>query len=138
MKIEERKLDDITVLDLDGTFALGGHADFKQHVETAITGGSRKLLVNLGKVSYMDSSGLGELISGYTQMQRVRGQMKLLNLSKRLKQLLLITKLITVFETFDTEAEARSSFAADKNPLPLEAVATKSAAVSEPIAGNQQ
>src|SRR5205085_6502650 len=106
MKIQERRLNDITVLDLDGTFALGGHADFKHQVEIIITGGNRKLLVNLAKVSYMDSSGLGELISGYTQMQRVSGQMKLLNLSNRLNQLLVITKLITVFETFDSESAA--------------------------------
>ncbi len=116
MTIEERKLNDITVLDLEGTFVLGGHAEFKQHVEAAITGGSRRLLINLAKVNYMDSSGLGELISGYTKMQRVSGQMKLFNLSKRLNQLLVITKLITVFETFDSESEALSSFTADAKP----------------------
>jgi anti-sigma B factor antagonist len=113
MKVQERQLNDITVLDLDGTFALGGHADFKQHIETSIKGGSRKLLINLAKVNYMDSSGLGELISGYAQMRRASGQMKLLNLSKRLNQLLVITKLITVFETFDSESAAISSFTAD-------------------------
>lgn len=113
MNIQERQLDDITVLDLDGTFALGGHADFKHHVETTITGGNRKLLINLAKVSYMDSSGLGELIAGYSQMRRVSGQMKLINLSKRLNQLLIITKLITVFETFDSESAAISSFTAE-------------------------
>jgi len=130
MKIQERKLDDITVLDLDGTFALGGHADFRRLVETAITSESRKLLVNLGKVSYIESSGLGELISGYTQMQTVRGHMKLANLNVRLKQLLIITKLTTVFQTFETEAEAISSFAADTNPLVVESVAAKPASVS--------
>ena len=113
MKIQERKLNDITVLDLDGAFALGSNADFKHHIEGTITGGSRRLLINLANVSYMDSSGLGELISGYTRMQRVSGQMKLLNLNKRLNQLLVITKLITVFETFDSESEAISSFTAD-------------------------
>jgi anti-sigma B factor antagonist len=116
MKIQERRLNDITVLDLDGTFALGGHADFKHQVEAIITGGNRKLLINLAKVSYMDSSGLGELISGYSQMRRVSGQMKLLNLSKRINQLLVITKLISVFETFDSESAAVSSFAADAKP----------------------
>ena len=113
MTIQERKLNDITVLDLDGTFALGGHAEFKHQVATNITGGSRKLLINLAKVSYMDSSGLGELIAGYAQMQRVSGKMKLLNLNKRLSQLLVITKLITVFETFDSESAAISSFTAE-------------------------
>ncbi len=116
MKIQERKLNDITVLDLDGNFSLGAHADFKHHVETIITSGGRRLLINLAKVNYMDSSGLGELIASYTQMQQVSGHMKLLNLSKRLNQLLIITKLITVFETFDSESEAISSFAADTNP----------------------
>jgi anti-sigma B factor antagonist len=116
MKIQERKLNGITVFDLDGTFVLGGDADFKKHVEAAITDGSRGLLINLAKVSYMDSSGLGELISGYTKMRRVNGQMKLLGLSNRLNQLLVITKLITVFETFDSESEAISSFTADAKP----------------------
>ncbi|MGA9773636.1 MAG: STAS domain-containing protein [Blastocatellia bacterium] len=116
MKIQERKLNDITVFDLDGTFVLGGDADFKKHVETALSDGCRNLLINLAKVSYMDSSGLGELISGYTKMRRVNGQMKLLNLSKRLNQLLVITKLITVFEIFDSESEAVSSFKADEKP----------------------
>ena len=110
MKIQERKLNDITVLDLDGTFALGGHGDFRQHIAASIEGGSRRLLINLAKVSYMDSSGLGELISGYSQMQRVSGQMKLTNLSNRLNKLLVITKLVTVFETFDSESEAIASF----------------------------
>lgn len=113
MNIQERKLNDITVLDLDGTFVLGGDAAFRKQVEITITGGSRKMLINLAKVRYMDSSGLGELISGYTKMQRVSGQMKLLNLSKRLNELLVVTKLITVFETFNSESEAISSFTDD-------------------------
>src|SRR5689334_14411447 len=113
MNIQERKVNDITVLDLEGTFVLGGEGGFKQQVERIITDGSRKLLINLAKVNYMDSSGLGELISGYTKMQRVGGEMKLLNLSHRLIQLLVITKLITVFETFESESEALSSFTTD-------------------------
>ena len=112
MNIQERNLNDITVLDLDGTFALGGHAEFRRHIETAIESGNRRLIINLEKVSYIDSSGIGELVSGYTQMQRVSGKMKLLNLSKRVNQLLVITKLVTVFETFDSESEAISSFTA--------------------------
>lgn len=113
MNIQERKLNDITVLDLDGTFALGGHAKLKHQVEAIITGGSRKLLINMANVRYMDSSGLGELIAGYTHMQRVSGKMKLLNLNKRLNQLLVITKLISVFETFDSESAAISSFTSE-------------------------
>jgi anti-sigma B factor antagonist len=113
MNIQDRKLDDVTILDLDGTFALGGHAKFRQHIETIIDSGSRQLLINLAKVSYMDSSGLGELISGYMQMQGVGGQMKLLNLNNRLHQLLVVTKLVTLFEMFDSEAAALSSFSAE-------------------------
>jgi anti-sigma B factor antagonist len=110
MNINERKLNDVTVLDLEGNFVLGGDGQFKRFVATNIDGGGRKLIVNLAKVSYMDSSGLGELISCYTQMQRVSGHMKLLNLNNRLNQLMVMTKLITVFETFDSESAAISSF----------------------------
>jgi len=111
LNINERKLNDVTVLDLDGSFVLGGDGKFRQFVNANIESGSRKLIVNLAKVGYMDSSGLGELISCYTQMQRVSGHMKLLNLNNRLNQLLVLTKLITVFETFDSETAAISSFA---------------------------
>ena len=110
LKIDERKLNDVTVFDLDGSFVLGGDGQFRKHVSDNIDGGGRKLIVNLAKVNYMDSSGLGELISCYTKMQRVNGHMKLLNLNNRLNQLLVLTKLITVFETFDSETAAISSF----------------------------
>jgi len=110
MKIRERRLNDVTVLDLDGKFVAGEHVQFKQLVAANIEGGGRKLIVNLARVSFMDSSGLGELISVYTAMQWVRGRIKLLNLSNRLNQLMIITKLTTVFETFDSEAAAISSF----------------------------
>ena len=111
MRIQERKLDDVTVLDLDGKFVLGEDGQFKQKVAANIEGGVRKLIVNLSRVNYMDSSGLGELISGYISMKRVNGSMKLLHLGNRLNELLVTTKLITVFETFDSEAAAISSFA---------------------------
>jgi anti-sigma B factor antagonist len=110
LKIDERKLSDVTVFDLDGSFVLGGDGQFRKHVADNIEGGGRKLIINLAKVSYMDSSGLGELISCYTKMQRVNGHMKLLHLNNRLNQLLVLTKLITVFETFDSETAAISSF----------------------------
>jgi len=113
MTIQERTLSDITVLDLDGRFVLGEDRQFKQRVAANIEGGGRKLIINLSGVHYLDRSGLGELISGYVAMKRVNGHMKLTHLSKRLNQLLVITKLITVFETFDSEAAAISSFAPD-------------------------
>ena len=110
MNIKERTLGDVTVLDLDGKFVLGQDGQFKQRIAANIEGGGRKLLINLSGVHYMDSSGLGELISGYISMKRMNGQMKLVHLSHRLTELLVITKLITVFETFDSEAAAISSF----------------------------
>jgi anti-sigma B factor antagonist len=113
MNVNERKLNDITVLDLDGNFVLGVEKPFRHSVAAYIDAGGRKLIVNMANVSYMDSSGLGELVSCYTQMKRVSGRMKLLNINNRLHQLLVITKLITVFETFDSESVAIASFAPD-------------------------
>jgi anti-sigma B factor antagonist len=110
MKIHERTLDNVTVLDLEGKFVLGEDRQFKRQVTAYIEGGGRKLIVNLAKLDYMDSSGLGELIAGYMAMKREDGDMKLIHLSNRINQLLVITKLITVFETFDSEAAAISSF----------------------------
>ncbi len=110
MNISERKLNDVTVFDLEGRFVLGVDRQFKLHVTANIEAGVRKIIVNLAKLDYMDSSGLGELISCYIYMQRVNGQIKLLHLSDRLSNLLVTTKLITVFETYDSEAAAISSF----------------------------
>jgi anti-sigma B factor antagonist len=110
MNIIERKLDDVAVLDLEGRFILGGASQFKRRVEAHIEGGGRKLIVNLAKLVYMDSSGLGELVSCYLSMQLAGGEIKLIHLNDRLTNLLVTTKLMTVFETFDSEAAAVSSF----------------------------
>ena len=114
MNINERKLNDVTVLDIDGRFALGADRQFGDLVDAHIEAGDRKLIVNLAKVGYMDSSGLGELIAGYLAMQQVDGRIKLLHLKGRLSNLLITTKLITVFETFESESDAISSFTADR------------------------
>ena len=110
MNVYERKLNDITLLDLDGNFVLGAEKPFRKSVAAHLDAGGHKLIVNFAKVNYMDSSGLGELVSCYTQLKGVNGNMKLLHLNSRLHQLLVITKLITVFETFDSESAAVSSF----------------------------
>jgi anti-sigma B factor antagonist len=110
MIINERRLNDITVMDLDGKFVLGGEAEFKKYVSAKIKAGDRKLIVNLARVNYMDSSGLGELVAGYIAMQRVSGHIKLLHINNRVNNLLVVTKLLTVFETFDSESAAISSF----------------------------
>jgi anti-anti-sigma factor len=111
MNIIERTINDVTVLDLEGNLALNENARFRRHVMGAIDAGVHKLIVNLSRVKYIDSNGLGELISCYKALQRVNGHVKLLHLSDRLKYLLAITKLDSVFETFDSEPVAVSSFA---------------------------
>ena len=84
MNIIERKLNDVTVLDLEGALALEGNKQFRQRVTAIIDAGARKLIVNMARVKYMDGSGLGELISCYTTLQRMSGRIKLLHLSDRL------------------------------------------------------
>ena len=111
MNIIERTINDVTVLDLEGNLALDDNARFGKYISGAIDSGTRKLVVNLAKVKYMDSSGLGELISCYTALKRVDGRVKLLHLNNRLQYLLAITKLNSVFEIFDAEPAAISSFA---------------------------
>jgi anti-sigma B factor antagonist len=113
MNIVERMTNDITVLELSGNFTREGNTEFKKHVTTTIDAGARKLILNLERVPYMDSSGLGELVSCYTALQSVKGHLKLLHLTPRLQALLTITKLNTVFEAFDSEAAAVSSFSAE-------------------------
>jgi len=111
MNINERTVNDVTVLDLEGNLALNENARYRKHVTGSIDAGARKLIVNLARVKYMDSRGLGELISCYTALRRVNGHVKLLHLNNRLQYLLAITKLDSVFETFDSEPTAVSSFA---------------------------
>ena len=112
MNIIERTINDVTVLDLEGNLAINENARFRKYVAGAIDAGVRQLIINLARVKYMDSSGLGELISCYTTLQRLNGRVKLLHLNNRLQYLLAITKLDSVFESFDSEPVAVSSFAA--------------------------
>ena len=111
LSIIERTINDVTVLDLEGNLALDENARFRKHVTGVVEAGARKLIVNLANVKYIDSCGLGELISCYTTLQLVNGRIKLLHLSDRLKYLLSITNLDSLFETFDSEPAAVSSFA---------------------------
>jgi anti-sigma B factor antagonist len=113
MNIIERTINDVTVLDLEGNLALNENARFRKYVAGAIDAGVRQMVINLARVKYMDSSGLGELISCYTALQRLNGSLKLLHLNNRLQYLLAITKLDSVFESFDSESAAVSSFAPD-------------------------
>jgi len=112
VKLTTRQVGDVTVIDAVGRITLGeGASTFRDEIRNLAAKGNQKLLLNLGEVSYIDSSGIGELVSGYTTVTNHGGQMKLLGLTKRVKDLLQITKLYTVFEVFDDEAKAVRSFA---------------------------
>src|SRR5438874_12635267 len=113
MQIEERSAGDVTVLDLKGKMTVGeGDELLRDKINSLIQQGRRKVVLTLEDVPYIDSAGLGEIVRTYTTISRQGGSLKLLNLTKRITDLLSITKLLTVFETFDTEPDAVKSFSA--------------------------
>jgi anti-sigma B factor antagonist len=102
----------VTVLDVEGKILLGeGDVQLKRKIDELIERNETKLLLNLANVPYMDSGGLGEIVRSYTTVKRAGGELKLLNATKRISDLLTITKLITVFEIFEDEATAVKSYA---------------------------
>ena len=110
-KLSARQVGEVTVIDVSGRITLGeGSSNVREGIREVLGKGSRKILLNLGDVSYIDSSGIGELVSAYTSVTNQGGQLKLLNLTKRVKDLLQITKLYTVFDIHDDEAHAIRSF----------------------------
>ena len=112
VKLTTRQVGDVTVVDAVGRITLGeGASTFRDSVRDLVASGHKKLLLNLAEISYIDSSGIGELVSGFTTVANQGGTVKLLNLTKRVQDLLQITKLYTVFEVFDDEAKAVRSFA---------------------------
>ena len=111
MEISERSTGKVTILDLSGKITLGeGDVLLKDRLHSLLNKGQKNILLNLAKVQYVDSAGLGAIVAAYTTVTREGGSLKLVNLTKKLQDLLSITKLLTVFETFDTEAEAVSSY----------------------------
>ena len=111
MQIEERIVNEVTILDLKGKMTLGeGDELLKDKINSLMNQGRGKILLNLEGVPYIDSAGLGEIVRTYTTVSRQGGTMKLVNLTKRITDLLAITKLLTVFETFDNEPEALKSY----------------------------
>lgn len=111
VKLTTRQVGDVTVIDAAGRITLGeGASAFRDIIRDLAAKGDKKLLLNLSEVSYIDSSGIGELVSGFTTVTNHGGTLKLVGLSKRVKDLLQITKLYTVFEAHDDEAEAIRSF----------------------------
>ena len=111
MKASTRQVDGVTIVDLSGRITLGeGSVILRDTVKDLLGKGQKKILLNLGDVSYIDSSGIGELVSAFTSVRNQAGQLKLLHLTKKVHDLLQITKLYTVFEVFDDEATAIASF----------------------------
>jgi anti-sigma B factor antagonist len=111
MKVSTRQVDGVTILDLSGRITLGeGSVTLRDAIRDLINKGEKHILLNLGDVSYIDSSGIGELVSAYTSVKNAGGELKLLNLTKKVHDLLQITKLYTVFDVKDDEASAVGSF----------------------------
>ena len=111
MKVSTRQIDGITIMDCSGRITLGeGSVTIRDAVRELLSKGQKKILLNLGDVSYIDSSGIGELVSAFTTVRNQGGELKLLNLTKKVHDLLQITKLYTVFDVKDDEASAVKSF----------------------------
>jgi anti-sigma B factor antagonist len=111
MKIEKRTVGDIIILDCSGKITLGeGTMAVRNAVRDILKENGKKIILNLADVNYIDSSGIGELVSTYTSVRKEGGQFKLLNLTKKIHELLQITKLLTVFEVFENEQTAVASF----------------------------
>ena len=112
VKLTTRQVGDVTVIDVAGRITLGeGSSVLRDALRDMVSKNQKKILLNLGEVSYIDSSGIGELVSGFTTVTNSGGALKLLNLNKRVKDLLQITKLYTVFDVHEDEAGAIRSFA---------------------------
>ena len=111
LDLKERQAGDVTILDLQGAVRMGeGSIALRNAIRRLVDDGKHKILLNLGGVKHMDSSGIGELIANYTTITRGGGQLKLLNLTDKIQNLLVITKLLTVFDAYEGEAEALNSF----------------------------
>ena len=111
MKANTRQVDGVTIVDLSGRITLGeGSVILRDTVRDLVGKGNKKILLNLGEVNYIDSSGIGELVSAFTTVRNQGGELKLLNLTKKVHDLLQITKLYTVFDVKDDETAAIKSF----------------------------
>ncbi len=112
MKASTRQVDGVTIVDLSGRITLGeGSVVLRDTIKDLLGKGQKKILLNLGDVSYIDSSGIGELVSAFTSVRNQGGELKLLHLTKKVHDLLQITKLYTVFDVKDDEAGAIAAFA---------------------------
>ncbi|MCB1025773.1 MAG: STAS domain-containing protein [Acidobacteria bacterium] len=111
LTISERQAGDVTILDMSGKVTIGeGSVALRNTIRRLLGEGKKNILMNLGAVGYIDSSGIGELVSSFTAVNKESGSLKLLNLTQKIQDLLAITKLLTVFDTFDDEGEALASY----------------------------
>lgn len=111
LKIGTRRVGSVVIVDLDGQIRIGEtNINLHKTIQDLVAAGERKVLLNLAAVTHIDSSGLGELVGGHTTLEKNDGEMKLLNLTERVSELMMITKLLTVFDVFENEADAVASF----------------------------
>lgn len=111
LKIHTREVEDVTILDVSGRIILGDETSvLRKAVRDLISNGKKKIILNLAQVSYIDSSGVGELVASYTAVRNSGGELKLLNLTKKVHDLLQVTKLYTIFDIKDDEFMATKSF----------------------------
>jgi anti-sigma B factor antagonist len=111
LQITERHYKTLIIMDLAGNIRLGeGNIIFRKALKLIVEDGNKNILVNLASVNYIDSSGLGELVAGYVSLEKVGGRLKLLNLNERVRNIMVMTKLLTIFEVFENEDDAVASF----------------------------
>jgi anti-sigma B factor antagonist len=111
LDIQERRVGEVTILDLDGDITIsGGNITLQKAIRSQVEEGRNQIVLNLGRVNYIDSSGLGELVAGHDLLNKEFGRIKLINLTKRVLDLMMLTKLNTVFDIYDNESEALHSF----------------------------
>ncbi|MCU0239090.1 MAG: STAS domain-containing protein [Pyrinomonadaceae bacterium] len=111
LNITERQAGDVTILDMDGKVTIGeGSVALRNKIRSLLGEGKKKILFNMSGVGYVDSSGIGELVSSFTAVNKEGGTLKMLNLTQKIQDLLAITKLLTVFDVYENEGEALSSF----------------------------
>lgn len=120
MQITQRTINDVTILDLEGRLLIGDGAELlRDTIKSLVSQGKTKTLINLAKVPYIDSGGLGELVHCSVSAKKAQGAVKLMGLTSKITDLLAITRLVTVFDTFETELDALGSFA--ETPAPVRA-----------------
>jgi anti-sigma B factor antagonist len=126
LNITERRSGSVTILDLQGDIRLGaGNTELHNILRSLVEKGERRILLNLADVSYIDSSGLGELVAGFATLQKNGGELKILHLTGRVHELMVITKLFTVFDVFENEQEAIDSFQEVAETAPPESITGK-------------